>query len=156
VFDDRVDVAEIMLQIKKEAIQKEHVEEIYPSVDFSSDQTVQDTIRDIAQLTKTIRETRRELHDSRNVGGIVPAYAKFPPPFRQLFRFFSRILRKGIQFVIQDQVNVNSQIDTILSAVEKKEELMMRLILEMNREKKEKEESVTDSQKTEEQDENTD
>ena len=131
MFDEKVDVAEIMLQIKHEAMQIEAIDDFSFDCFPNSDLSFRKASREISRLSKTIDETRKELHDARNIGGLVPVYERFPTPLRQIFRLFSRILRKGLQFAIQDQVNVNSQIDTILSAIDRREELMMQLILRM-------------------------
>ena len=133
MFDAKIDVAEIMEQIKQEAIQRAELEDPSFAAFPQSDRTFRETLWQISQLTKTIRETGEELHNTRNVGGVVPLYERFPVPVRQVFRFFSKVMRKGIQFVIQDQVDVNSRVDTILSAVEEREDLILQLILQLER-----------------------
>lgn len=155
MFDEKVDVAGIMAQIKLEAQQRMEMEELAPSALLSSDRTYRETLVQISRLTQTIQETGAELHDSRNVGGLVPAYERFPVPIRQLFRLFSRIMRKGMQFAIQDQVDVNTLVDTILSAVAEKEELMMQLLLRLEGKVQRLEASAPDSDRPEETDENT-
>jgi PHD/YefM family antitoxin component YafN of YafNO toxin-antitoxin module len=132
MYNEKIDVAEIMQQIKSEASRIAVAERLKESGILVSEQTCQEMLLEIEELTETIRFARNDLHDSRNVGGIIPSYTRFPAPIRQFFRFFSKGMRKGIQFVIQDQVDVNSQIDTILEAMEKKETLMLQLILQLN------------------------
>jgi hypothetical protein len=156
LFDEKIDVAEIMRQIKQDVLEKDDLTDLFPAGMPASDQELRSALREIAQLTRTIQITREELHDARNVGGVIPSYERFPTPIRQLFRFFSRGLRKGIQFVIQDQVDVNSRIDTVLSAMEKKEELMMQLILRLEASAAEKNTAAEDSEKAEAGHENSD
>lgn len=132
MFDEKIDVAEIMHQIKKEASRITVAEKLGNSRILVSKQTNQEMLLEIEELTKTIKQARNGLHDSRNIGGIIPSYSRFPAPIRQLFRFFSKGMRKGIQFVIQDQVDVNSQIDSILEAIEKREMLILQLLFQVN------------------------
>jgi len=130
VFDEKVDVAEIMEQIKQEVKLNDGIEELVAPDLLPAAQDNREILYMISQSTRMIRETREKLHDSRNIGHMVPRYEKFPVPVRQFFRLLSRITRKAIQFVIQDQVDVNSQVDSILGEMEKREALILRLILQ--------------------------
>ena len=128
MFDEKINVAEIMQQIKDEVSQRYHTGNSPSFPVYDADYPAAKTLDEIDQLTRTIRQDRETLRDLRNIGAVVPAYSRFPALLRPFLRFFSKLLRKGIQFVMQDQVNVNSQITAIFDAMEKRESLILQLL----------------------------
>ena len=131
MFDEKINVAEIMQQIKDEVSQRYHTGNSPSFPVYDADYPAAKTLDEIDQLTRTIRQNRETLRDLRNIGAVVPAYSRFPALLRPFLRFFSKLLRKGIQFVMQDQVDVNSQITAIFDAMkplhgmDEKERLML-------------------------------
>lgn len=130
MFNEQIDVAQIMRDIKKKVYDSQAgIESLqYVNLDANDKARLISQKNEYERIGSFIYNTCMNLRKDINIGSRIPAYERFPKPIALLFRFLARISRKSIHYIIRDQVQVNSDFEACINAVIEREDVLNQKI----------------------------
>lgn len=130
MFNEQIDVAQIMRDIKKKVYDSQIGIESLQYVNLSAKDKAELVAQknEYERIGSFIYNTRMNLGKGINIGSTIPAYERFPKPVALLFRFLARISRKSIHYIIRDQIQVNNDFEACIKAVCEREDVLNQKI----------------------------
>lgn len=112
MFDNKIDVAAIMHEIKRSVvgeIDDEHISE-----------------GEAERITEFINNTRQETEPYMEMGAHLPQALRFPKFVRKVIVLCARVVRKATRFLVNDQIVVNRNVDSCIKALVEREDAIRR------------------------------
>lgn len=110
MFDENIDVAAIMNEIKESVVKQD--EDLQRNID----------IDEIKRITDYIANVSKESERYLEVGNNLPACRRFPTFIAVCFRFAARVIRKAVSFILRDQIVVNRNMFMCVKALVERED----------------------------------
>lgn len=125
MFNETIDVADIMRKIRSEVLPDDNFD-----VQFDSNvsQELSNLTNDIKRIHEFIINTRNNIENHKNIGYNIPAYSRFPWIVRKPFHFISRIFSLAIRFITREQNIVNNDVSASIKAIVESEQQIFKAL----------------------------
>lgn len=132
MFDDKIDVAEIMRSIREEIEPDDEMDFLSGS---TSNENVKQIIKEYSRVQEFITNTREENRKYLTLYQVnVPNYARFGKVLSKVFIFIAKCVRKCVHYLTANQVVVNHNFDSCINALVESQNQIMKYLVDSENE----------------------
>ncbi|MGB8452462.1 MAG: class I SAM-dependent methyltransferase [Anaerocolumna sp.] len=123
MYNETINVAEIMRKLKAEIIPEEEI-----TFSNNTPKVLIETVNEVNRIHTFLINTRYDIDKHIDIGNKIPDYNRFNWILKNFLRVLTRLIAKATRFITREQAIVNSDVSNSLKAVVESEQQMMKSI----------------------------
>ena len=132
LFNQEIDVAQIMQEIKAKALAMQPTGMMYS--DTESNDCLKSVDQNLSRIGDFIQNTLNDSTNYQEMGAVIPVGARWKGILRKMLIFFRRLVRKSTRFLVEDQMRFNQLSNQNIKALMEGQEQLRQAIVYLKQE----------------------